>query len=275
MSEPSHRDELPAGHLDTSKMPGHWLLARLGKRVLRPGGRELTEQMLQALRIGGSDDVVEFAPGLGVTACRTIEASPASYTAVERDRAAAEIVRRYLVDESNQSCVVGTAEETGLDPGSATVVYGEAMLSMLTSRQKAAVIGEASRLLRPGGRYGIHELCLGPAEVPEDVKEQVREDLSHSIHVGVRPLTVAEWRAWLEEAGLEVMEHRTAPMHLLEPARVVRDEGFFRALRLVWNLARDRVARERVRAMRRSFLRHREHLCAIAVIARKPTQPEP
>ena len=30
--------------LDTTKMPGHWLLARLGKRVLRPGGRELTRQ---------------------------------------------------------------------------------------------------------------------------------------------------------------------------------------------------------------------------------------
>ena len=51
--------------LDTTKMPGHWLLARLGKRVLRPGGRELTRQMLNGLCIKASDDVVEFAPGLG------------------------------------------------------------------------------------------------------------------------------------------------------------------------------------------------------------------
>lgn len=27
---------LPGEGLDASKMPGHWLLARLGKRVLRP-----------------------------------------------------------------------------------------------------------------------------------------------------------------------------------------------------------------------------------------------
>lgn len=28
------------------KMQGHWVLARAGKRVLRPGGLELTRQML-------------------------------------------------------------------------------------------------------------------------------------------------------------------------------------------------------------------------------------
>jgi len=30
--------DLPGSDLDVAKMPGHWLLARLGKRVLRPGG---------------------------------------------------------------------------------------------------------------------------------------------------------------------------------------------------------------------------------------------
>jgi hypothetical protein len=32
-----------------NKMQGHWVLARAGKRVLRPGGLELTRQMLDAL----------------------------------------------------------------------------------------------------------------------------------------------------------------------------------------------------------------------------------
>src|SRR6476660_1684537 len=52
--------------------PGHWLLARLGKRVLRPGGRQLTNRMIEALNIGPSDAVVEFAPGLGETARLTL-----------------------------------------------------------------------------------------------------------------------------------------------------------------------------------------------------------
>ena len=74
--------------LKMQKMPGHWVLARLGKRVLRPGGMQLTRTMLAALRIQPADDVVEFAPGMGITAQLTLALKPASYTAVERDSAA-------------------------------------------------------------------------------------------------------------------------------------------------------------------------------------------
>lgn len=76
-------------HPAVEKWAGHWLLARMGKRVLRPGGRELTQRLLARLAITQSDDVVEFAPGLGVTARLTLACRPASYTAVERDRDAA------------------------------------------------------------------------------------------------------------------------------------------------------------------------------------------
>ena len=111
------------------KMPGHWVLAKMGKRVLRPGGLELTKRLLADLAIGANDAVVEFAPGLGVTARLTLARNPKSYTAIERDHDAAAEVTRYL-SGPNQRCVVGAAEETGLGDASANVVYGEAMLSM-------------------------------------------------------------------------------------------------------------------------------------------------
>ena len=75
----------PGDGLKTQKMPGHWVLARLGKKVLRPGGMLLTRCMLEALRIQSTDEVVEFAPGMGVTARLTINLGPASFIAVERD----------------------------------------------------------------------------------------------------------------------------------------------------------------------------------------------
>src|SRR5574337_1916908 len=95
------------------KMPGPWLLARMGKRVLRPGGFELTRQLLAGLDISPDDDVVEFAPGLGVTARQTLACQPHSYTAIERDEKAAAIVQGYLAGLRRQ-CVLGTAEQTGL-----------------------------------------------------------------------------------------------------------------------------------------------------------------
>src|SRR3990172_6317136 len=78
------------------KLPGHWLLAKMGKRVLRPGGLQLTHQLLAALDIQQTDEVVEFAPGLGVTARLVLARNPVNYTAVERDAAGGETGRSYL-----------------------------------------------------------------------------------------------------------------------------------------------------------------------------------
>lgn len=70
------------------KMQGHWVLARAGKRVLRPGGLALTRRMIDALSISSDDRVVEFAPGMGVTARMVLRRNPVQYWGVERDAAA-------------------------------------------------------------------------------------------------------------------------------------------------------------------------------------------
>ena len=43
---------MPGEQLKAKKMPGHWLLARLGERVLRPGGQQLPRRMIEALKEG-------------------------------------------------------------------------------------------------------------------------------------------------------------------------------------------------------------------------------
>jgi SAM-dependent methyltransferase len=250
------------------KMPGHWLLAKLGKRVLRPGGLELTHRLLSELAVTAEDYVVEFAPGLGITARMTLARSPKSYIAVERDTAAAATVAADLVGP-DQRCIFGTAETTGLPDATASVVYGEAMLSMQPAAAKAKIIAEAARLLRPGGRYGIHELCLIPDDIDTSIREAIQHEMSDDIHVGVRPLRAREWCELLEASGLTVTAKHFAPMHLLEPVRLVRDEGLLRAMRFVWNVARDSDARRRVLRMRRTFRKYRQHLVAIVLVCAK------
>lgn len=250
-------------------MPGHWLLAKMGKRVLRPGGLELTRVMLDRLSINSRDDVVEFAPGLGVTARLTLDRQPVSYTAVERDEAAAAEVRSYLIGPRHR-CQLGSADQTGLPGQSATVVYGEAMLTMQGPEQKRRIVAEALRLLKPGGRYGIHELSLTPDDLPEAVQENISREMSRNIHVGARPLSAPEWRELLTSVGFKIQSEATTPMHLLEPRRLIRDEGFFRALRFVFNVVRTPEARKRVCSMRRMFRKYRRHLAAISFIAVKP-----
>lgn len=257
----------------TAKAPGHWVLARLGKRVLRPGGAELTRRMLDALAIGPEDDVVEFAPGLGATARLTLRRGPRSYVAVERDTRAAEAVRRLLADAS-QRCVVGRAEDTGLAQGRATVVYGEAMLTMQPPQAKSRIVSEAARLLAPGGRYGIHEVALAPDTLPEAVAAEIRRDLSGAIHHTVLPATLAEWKSLLEAHGLHVVAEQTSPMHLLEPRRLLADEGVRGAMKFAWNLCRDAESRRRVLHMRQVFQKHRAHLMAVAMVGVLNARPK-
>ena len=265
----NNQKEVLGEKLNTTKMPGHWLLARLGKRVLRPGGRELTQQMLNGLHIKSSDDVVEFAPGLGFTTQLTLNQKPSSYIAVERDEAAANAVRRYLTG-SNQACLIGRAEETGLADATATVVYGEAMLTMQTPRKKQQIVQEAFRLMKPTGRYGIHELCLVPEDLHEDTKQEIQKALTDAIHVGARPLTVHEWRMLLKTEGFIVHTQATAPMHLLEPKRLIQDEGVWGALRFLRNVLRDSEARQRVKTMQQVFRNYEENLAAIMLVSVKP-----
>lgn len=259
---------VPGAGLKTEKMPGHWVLARLGKRVLRPGGMQLTRSMLAALGIQAADDVVEFAPGMGVTAQLTLKLGPRSYTAVERDAAAATIVGGYLQGEQ-QHCVVGSASETGLPDECATVVYGEAMLTMQTDAMKREIVHEAYRLLKRGGRYGIHEMCLVSDNLDEEAKRETERALAGVVHHGVRPLAISEWRALLESEGFAVESVDTAPMSLLEPGRLIGDEGLAGALRFVFNVLRDSEARRRVLEMRSVFRRHRKQLGAVAVVVVK------
>ena len=123
---------------------GHWVLAKLGKKVLRPGGKELTHKMLKAMNITSDDDVIEFAPGLGYTAKLTLSHQPHSYVAVELNAEAAKRVENNVQNDKMQ-IVIGNASETGLPANSASKVYGEAMLTMQSKQQKQAIIAEAAR----------------------------------------------------------------------------------------------------------------------------------
>ena len=251
------------------RMQGHWVLARAGKRVLRPGGLELTRSMLAALEIGSEDRVVEFAPGLGVTAQMVLRKHPAAYCGVERDHTAADHLQRELASSFAQ-LVHAPAEASGLPAACATVVYGEAMLSMQPLEQKMRTFVEARRLLAPGGRYGIHELCFTPDA--SNSRREIQAEFSREIHVGVQPLSRLEWAELFEKNGMQVVWSTTVPMHLLEPARLLRDEGLWGGLRIAFNMARKPLLRKRITAMRRLFRRYETSLCAISIVGRIATQ---
>lgn len=257
---------LPQQDRDTDTVAGHWLLARIGKKVLRPGGRELSEWLVTATSVSGKR-VVEFAPGLGLTARLLLDAGPSSYTGVDSDPDAVEATRGVV--GSRGRMLVASAQATGLVEGAADVVIGEAMLTMQGESAKQQIVTEAHRILDVGGHYLVHELCLIPDEIEEEITTSIRRDLARSIRVNARPLTVAEWRDLFSTAGFEVEQVEMRPMALLQPQRLLSDEGLRGVARIVGNLLRDADARGRVLGMRRTFREHDRSLRAVGMVLRK------
>ncbi|GAB3665986.1 class I SAM-dependent methyltransferase [Halopiger thermotolerans] len=250
--------------------PAHQLLAALGKRTLRPGGQALTRELLEALSITSADDVVEFAPGVGETARLALARNPNSYAGIELDRERAARLRETLegVAQPAPEIVVGNAADTDLPRDSADVVYGEAMLTMQPDSGKRAILEEAHRLLRPGGRYGIHELALADG-VDDETATRIRREAAKVANVHPQPLTESCWVDRLETAGFTVTWRAVEPMALLEPRRVLADEGLLGTLRIGYNLFRRPQVRRRVRSLRRVFERYEAQLRAIAIVAER------
>ncbi|APT85020.1 class I SAM-dependent methyltransferase [Corynebacterium aquilae] len=255
-------NQLPGSGRAPAHTPGHWLLAQLGKKVLRPGGKETTTWLLDHADIAGKN-VVEFAPGLGVTAQDILSRLPKSYIGIDRDADAAAHAATRLAGRGEVR--VGHADATGLPDDSCDIVVGEAMLSMHTDKLKRDILREAARILTPGGILVSHELLLTPNTLAEEYKTHIRHDLARAIHVNARPLTVHEWSTLAADAGLTMRDHYQTDMALLEPRRLIADEGLG-VVTIAKNLVTKPAARSQVLAMRAAFRRHREHLGAIGAI---------
>ena len=261
---------------DEAHLQGHWLLAKLGKKVLRPGGKKLTNWMIDNAN-PTNKRVVEFAPGLGITAAEILDRNPKTYTGVDQDPDAATATTLSTKQARlgiPTEVINGVASDTGLPTGAADLVVGEAMLTMQGEKGKTAIVSEANRILTTGGRYAIHELLLTPNNVDQAVADNLRKALATTIKVNARPLTATEWSELLESNGFKVLSIKVAPMGLLQPKQMVEDEGP-RVLKIMFNLARNSQARKRVLAMRKVFSENAQNLGAISIIAEKVSDVKP
>lgn len=247
-------------------VPGHWLLARLGKRVLRPGGLALTQDALAHAQIEGKQ-VVELACGIGRTAQEILAAHPSRYTGIDANPDSVAIVRKLVATRG--TCIQAFAEDTGLDDASCDVCVCEAMLTMQTPQQKQKILQEIARILRPGGYFVSHELGLAPDTLDPSLEKEVQADISRAIRVNAKPLRASAWKELLEDAGLCPIWSGSAPMELLNPSRMIADEGLMRTLTIAWNALTIPGARSRVIEMRKAFARHHDNLSGIAFVAQK------
>lgn len=260
---------------------------RLGIATPRPGGPRATELLLEGLELASGDRVVEIFPGRGATARRILTCHPRAYIGIAPGPASArDLARRLRRDPDLRTLVtrletsgaytgvsIGAADATGLPDESASAVVAEFVLTAARAEQKATALREAARLLPPGGRLGLHELCLAPPGTWDPTADSSRAEQAADELAGVdavlAPVTEADWREIVTAAGLVVTGSILVPVHPPTPIDLARGLGRIGPLRAMSLMGRigDLL---RLFRLAETLQAHRDDLAAIVLVAERP-----
>ncbi len=169
----------------------------------------------------------------------------------------------------NCELLVADVLKSGLPDAVADKVYGEAILTMHADHRKSEMIAEAHRILKTGGLYGIHELSLVEDDLSEKSYVLMKQELARVSHVNARPLTTPEWQILLEKQGFKVLSVSNSRMLLLEPRRMLAEEGVVNFIKIIFKLLTHPEERKRVLALRKTFTKYAKNLNAVAIVAQK------
>jgi arsenite methyltransferase len=116
----------------------------------------------------------------------------------------------------NVEFVKGHIEDIPLDPASVDVVISNCVINL--SGDKAAVLREVARVLRPGGRFAVSDVIADP-----DMDDATRADMQQWTGCIAGALTESEFREALTAAGLVDIEIReTHRVHEHAASAIVR-----------------------------------------------------
>lgn len=212
---------------------GHTFLARLGKKRLRPGGIKATSWLLGQTSFTKDTRVLEVACNMGTTAIELARRYGCHITGVDMDgkalKKARTSIRRarlgHLVTVQQANALKLPFADESFD-----VVINEAMLTMLKKDDKPVALAEYLRVLRPGGILLTHDVCVSPENMEKTIHGLIR-----AINTHAEPKTQAGWEELFHAAGFSEVTVSSGPMTLMSPVGMIRDEGFFGALKIIAN----------------------------------------
>ena len=161
---------------------------------LHPGGLELTRELAELCNIDKGTSVLDVASGTGESACFLSERFGAHVVGIDLSD---QMIGR--AEEKRRARALNLVEFRKADAGDLPfpdaafdVVICECALCFF---DKEKVLGEMARVVKPGGRVGIHDLCWKES-APDDLKRTLLEIEGES------PETLEGWNRLFHEAGL-------------------------------------------------------------------------
>ena len=193
-------------------------LAVLGKRVIHPGGRASTDQLLAWAGLGPGDRVLDIGCGVATTAIRMAHQTGATVVAADLSPLMLERAARNVQNAGVENVTVERADILDLPyaDGSFDCVLAEAV-TMFVDRPRAAA--ELARVCKPGGRVLATEFCWRKPPTP-----QAREIFLGQVCPGLQFDSVQEWVAIYSGAGLTDVRTDTGPFAMMTAPGMLADE---------------------------------------------------
>ncbi|HAZ43378.1 MAG TPA: SAM-dependent methyltransferase [Cyanobacteria bacterium UBA11371] len=245
---------------------GHQVLAAAGKKILRPGGKAATEQLFEWANFKPGETVLELAASFGESAIALSQRYNVRVVGVEKNPesvARARVNIRNAGLEQQIEIIEGDIFHLEAIPGEFDYVFAEAILSMQSAPGKAKILNSIRDKLKSGGKFLSHELLA------QNNEEEIHQQLAKTIRSNTTPLSETNWIAACNAAGLQVQQHKTGAMALLNLPSMIKDEGWVDTAKFLWNVLTNPQIRKRVLAMRQIFNKYKQDLGYIVLVAVK------
>ncbi|HEY9696999.1 MAG TPA: class I SAM-dependent methyltransferase [Trichocoleus sp.] len=245
---------------------GHQVMAAAGKKILRPGGKSATEQLFQWAEFQPGETVLELAASFGHSAIALAKRYGVRVVGVEKNpesvaRARANIKAAGL--EEQVQVIEGDVFHLEQISGQFDYVLAEAILTMQSLPAKIKILNGVHDRLKPGGKFLSHELLAN------DREEEIHRALAATLRANSTPLSETNWIHTCEAARLQVLHRQTGEMGLLNPTRIIQDEGLKDAIKFFWNVLTQARVRNRLLAVRRVFKQYQQDLGYIVLCAER------
>ena len=241
----------------------------LPAEILHPGGLEITRELAELCEIGLGRKVLDVASGTGEAACFLAETFQCHVVGIDAseymiERAREKTQSRKLDIEFQQ----GDAHALPFEENAFDAVISECTTCVL---DKARAIREMTRVTKPGGHVGIHDLCW-KEDSPDELKQQLSElENEH-------PETLDGWKQLFEVAGLTQIVTREKSDLLADWTTDVKKQlGFTGQLKIYWNIIRQWGFGGLRHVMKSEQVFQNEHLGYGVIVGTKPlaaTSPE-
>jgi cyclopropane fatty-acyl-phospholipid synthase-like methyltransferase len=205
---------------EVAQLDPYAFFAVLGKRVIHPGGRTATDELIRRAEFRADQRVLDVGCGVGSTAIRIARHFGPTVTAVDiaplmLDRASANVSSARMDDriavEHGDICNLRFVD------GSFDRVVAEAV-TMFVDRPRA--VRELVRVCTPGGRVLATEFYWRKPPTPE-----ARYLFLDVVCPGMQFDTLEDWVRLYTAAGLADVQVETGPFDMMTPSGFLHDEG--------------------------------------------------